>query len=91
MTNDLNHRQNMANISLKSGIFSTELHITTRRNGDEITIPVLAKENAQYIHSLIQKGIRRSGIGEELISNFPKAHRTKKAKNNFVYKSKAVY
>jgi len=46
MTNDLNHRQNMANISLKSGIFSTELHITTRRNGDEITIPVLAKENA---------------------------------------------
>jgi hypothetical protein len=80
----------MANISLKSGIFSTELHITTRWNGDEITIPALAKENAQYIHSLIQKGIRRS-IGEELISNFPKAHRTKKAKNNFVYKSKAVY
>jgi hypothetical protein len=72
--------RDIANVSLKNGLFSTELHITTRWNGDEITIPALGKENAQYIHSLIQKGIRRSGIGEELISNFPKAHRTKKAK-----------
>jgi hypothetical protein len=51
----------------KEWIISTESHITTRCNGDEITIPALAKEIAQCIHSLIQRGIRRSGIGEELI------------------------
>jgi hypothetical protein len=63
---DMNFRD-IANVSLKNGLFSTELHITTRWNGDEITIPALATYNAQYIHSLIQKGIRRSGIGEVLI------------------------
>ncbi len=48
----------ISNIRLKRGMFSTAIYLRTRFNSDDIGLPAVHKNDAQQINAMIQKAMR---------------------------------
>jgi hypothetical protein len=51
-------------IQLKKGIFSTEIHVQSRFQSDPIKLPAVDKKEAEYIGSMVRKGMAQELEGQ---------------------------
>lgn len=50
--------QDISNVNLKRGVFSTEIFLNSRFRSEEVKLPAVDKQIAQQVMALIQKGVR---------------------------------